>query len=238
MILCPAIRREARGFTLIEVLLAVAVFAIVLAAINTVYFGALRLRNKTHDAFEIALPLQQAVGIIKRDLGGIMLPGGTMTGQFQTTPTNNSDANIDFIGLRVSPDIFTCTGIIDDTSPWTELQKVTYFLADPTNNATGRDLIRAISRNPLPLNTVADEPEQQWLMGGVERMALQFYDGRTWIETWDSSLTTNLPVAIKVQIALAGQNSQRSLLSPIEFIVPVMVQPRTNTTAAATGGSL
>lgn len=231
----PAIRCRPRGFTLIEVLLAVAVFAIVLAAINTVFFGALRLRNKTHDAFEIALPLQQTVGIIKRDLGGIMLPGGTMAGQFQTTPTNNSGGNIDFIGLRVSPDIFTCTGIIDDTSPWAEVQKVTYFLADPTNNATGRDLIRSISRNPIPLNTT-DEPEQQWLMGGIERMAMQFYDGRAWAETWDSSLTTNLPMAIKVQIALTGQNNRSSLLAPIEFIVPVMVQPRTNTTATATGG--
>jgi len=235
MIFRPAMRHHACGFTLIEVLLAVAVFAIVLAAINTVFFGALRLRNKTHDAFEIALPLQQAVGIIKRDLGGIMLPGGTMTGQFQTTPTNNGGASIDFIGLRVSPDIFTCTGLIDDTSPWAEVQKVTYFLADPTNNATGRDLIRSISRNPLPLNTT-EEPEQQWLLGGIERMALQFYDGRAWTETWDSTLTTNLPMAIKVQIALAGQNSQRSLLAPIEFIVPVMVQPRTNTAATASGG--
>ena len=127
----------------------------------------------------------------------------------------------------------TCTALIDDTSPWAEVQKVTYYLATPTNNATGRDLIRSISRNPIPLNTT-DEPEQQWLMGGIDRMALQFYDGRAWTETWDSTLTTNLPMAIKVQIALTGQNSRRSLLAPIEFIVPVMVQPRTNTTA--TGG--
>jgi hypothetical protein len=118
-------------------------------------------------------------------------------------------------------------------SPWAEVQKVAYFLALPTNNAAGKDLIRSISRNPLPVN-VAEEPEQQWLMGGVDSMALQYYDGRAWTEVWDSSLATNLPLAIKVQIALAREDGRRSDQAPIEFIVPVMVQPLTNATASAT----
>lgn len=227
------IQRPARGFTLIEVLLAVAVFAIVLAAINTVFFGALRLRNKTNKAFEIALPLQQTVGIVKRDLDGIMLPGGLLSGQLQTTVTT-LDSATGSLGLRVSPDIFTCTGIIDDTSPWAEVRKVAYFLVMPTNDTPGKDLIRSITHNLLPVTT--DEPAQQWLMSGVEKMALQFYDGLTWTETWDSTTATNLPRAIKVQITLAQADNSRSTLAPVEFIVPVMVQARTNSTQQATGG--
>jgi general secretion pathway protein J len=235
MIPHPTPRRRAHAFTLIEVLLAVAVFAIVLAAINSVFFGALRLRNKTSQAFENALPLQHAVAIIKRDLEGIMLPGGTMSGQFQSAPTNFNTATVP-VGTRVSPDIFTSSGLIDDVSPWAEVQKVAYYLSDPTNNALGKDLIRSISRNPLPV-TAADQPEQQWLMSGIEAMALQYYDGRTWTETWDSSLTTNLPMAIKVQIALFSETGQRAGSAPVEIIFPIMVQPRTNTTTASGGGS-
>src|SRR5947207_14101285 len=52
-----------RGFTLLELLIAVAVFAIVLAAINAVFYGALRLRNKTTEAIKEALPMQQALAI-------------------------------------------------------------------------------------------------------------------------------------------------------------------------------
>src|SRR5436309_5204412 len=67
------------AFTLIEVLIAAAAFAIVLAAINAVFYSALRLRNKTAAALDEALPLQQAVAIIKRDLANIVVPGGTLS---------------------------------------------------------------------------------------------------------------------------------------------------------------
>ena len=237
------IQRRARGFTLIEVMLAVVVFAIVLGAINTVFFSALRLRNKAHEAFDTALPLQQTVGIIKRDLEGIMLPGGKFSGQFQTSPTTSSSTSTgssaaDLTGERVSPDIYTCSGYIDDTSPWADVQKVAYFLAEPTNStatAPGKDLVRSITHNLLPVLT--DDPVQQPLLSGVESFALTYYDGTSWTETWDSTTATNLPNAIKVQITLAQEKNQRSALAPIEFIVPVMVQRRTNSTQQATGGS-
>ena len=74
------------------------------------------------------------------------------------------------------------------------------------------------------------------LLSGVENLALTYYDGTSWTETWDSSTTTNLPVAIKVDITLAEAKGARSTLAPIEFIVPVMVQRRTNSTQQATGG--
>ena len=41
-------QKDGRAFTLIEVLLAVGVFAIVLFAINTVFFSALRLERATN----------------------------------------------------------------------------------------------------------------------------------------------------------------------------------------------
>lgn len=239
MIARPPILRRVRGFTLIEVLLAVAVFAIVLGAINTVFFAALRLRNKVSDAYEAALPVQQAIGIIKRDLAGIMVPAGQFSGALQTTPTtvdNTSGATV-VAGLRVSPDIYTCTGLVDDTSPFAEVQKVAYYLADPTNNTAGKDLIRSITRNLLPARS--EQPVEQWLMSGVESMAFLYFDGTTWADTWDSVATTNLPMAIKVQISRATEQKNISTLAPIEFIVPIMVQVRTNSASSTTtsGGS-
>src|SRR4051794_21731005 len=71
------------GFTLLELLLAVAIFGIVLAAINTVFFSAMRLRNKTVAAIQEALPLQQTLTLIKHDLQGLVVPG-TIAGALQT----------------------------------------------------------------------------------------------------------------------------------------------------------
>lgn len=222
------------GFTLLEVMLALIVCGIVLAAVNGVYFGALKLRNRTSANIEAALPIQHAVAVIKRDLTGIMLPGGSFGGPFQSTPTNTMNVVSAVLGVRTSPDIYTNTGIIDENTEFAAVQRVAYYLAVPTNNAAGSDLMRGVTRDLLPI-TVA-MPDPQFLMSGVAQLTMQFYDGSSWAETWDSTTATNLPLAVKVQITLTPEDRSRQDAAPIEFIVPVMVQARTNVTTTATGG--
>ena len=232
-----------RGFTLIEILIAVAAFAIVLAAINTVFYSALRLRNSTTAALEKALPLEHALGIIKRDLAGIVLPGGAMTGAFSTTSTSNSIAG------QSSPNFYTASGVIDETSPFADVQRVSYLLVASTNTAGGKDLVRSVSRNLLP--SLQDEYEQEWLLSGVQTLTFLYHDGTQWRDSWDSTvenpstgMSNGLPAAVKVQLQMAVENSggsrNRSRELPIELVVPIVVQQRTNQTqqiAAATGGT-
>src|SRR5438093_39015 len=153
-------RRCGSGITLLELLIAVVAFAIVLAAINAVFYGALRLRNKSVESLERSLPLEQATAIIKRDLANLVLPGGPLSGSLQTTSVTNSVAG------QSSPDFYTASGFIDETSPWAQVQKVSYALVPSSGRGGGNDLIRAITRNLLPV-TVMDQPIQQWLMSGV-----------------------------------------------------------------------
>ena len=169
----------AGGFTLIEVLIAVAIFAIVLAAINTVFYSALRLRNRSAAAFDEALPVQQAVAIIKRDLANLVVPGGTLSGSLQTTTITNS-----VVG-QASPDFYTSAGLMDDIVPWGDIERVSYLLVDSTNRAPGMDLYRAVTRNLL--SQTQDPPVQQRLMGGVQGLVFYFYDGEQWLDSWDSA---------------------------------------------------
>lgn len=240
MNLAPSSSRLNRGFTLLEVLIATVVFAIVLAAMNTVFFGALRLRNKATESIDEALPVQQALAIIKRDLSNLVLPGGTLSGAFQTTTITNSMAG------QMSPGFYTATALIDTMSPWAEVQRVSYGLVISTNRtAVGRDLIRATTRNLLPVLT-EDPPAQQWLMSGVENLRFFYYDGTQWRDSWDSSAvdlttgqTNSLPQAIKIQIQRSHEGSGQGavIAGPIELVVPVVVQARTNQTQQAGGGA-
>ena len=233
-----------------EVIIAVVAFAIVLAAINAVFYGALELRKKTLSSFDEALPLQQALAIIKRDLANIVLPGGTLSGSLQTTPTTGLNTGSSSSGTttgtpimpgQVSPNFYTATGIDDETSPFAEIQKVSYLLTDSTNRTGGKDLVRSVTRNLLP--SLQEQPVQQSLMSGVQMMIFLYYDGTQWRNTWDSTiadtktgLTNTLPQAIKVQLALASERTGRLAPAPIELIVPVVVQGRTNATSQANGG--
>jgi len=69
-----------RAFTLMEVLIATVIFSIVLTAINVTFYSAFRLRAKTTRLLEQSMPVNQALSTIKKDLRGILPPGGDMTG--------------------------------------------------------------------------------------------------------------------------------------------------------------
>src|SRR5512139_2947515 len=75
--------RCAPAFTLIEMLLAVAICAIVLLAVNGVFATALRLRDRTSEAVEESLPVNRALDNLYRDLKGTVGPGGFLAGDFK-----------------------------------------------------------------------------------------------------------------------------------------------------------
>jgi type II secretion system protein J len=221
----------ANGFTLIEMVLAIGISAIVLVTICTVFFAALRLRDSTQEMVDTETPIDQTMAIMERDLEGAMTPtNGTtkiLSGDFRV-------GNITSVGISepVSVEMFTSTGTMNDVKPWGDIQRVTYELRDPANhNGPGRDLIRSVTRNLLAVAT--PDVEDQWMMGGVQSITFQCYDGTQWWNTWDTtgvtSLNTNLPTAVRVNIQLAGNNNNAA---PIEIVVPIDSVSRTNHTAA------
>jgi type II secretion system protein J len=229
-------RRPIAAFTLMELLIGVSAFAIVLAALNGVFYAALRLRNKTTESLDQTLPLEQALATIKQDLANL-LPPGTLAGQLQTTPTTGLSAMGLLPGAQAtSPAFYTATGVIDETSPWAEVQRVTYFLAEPTNHTRGLDLVRAVTRNLLA--PIEEPPLYQRLAAGIDSLSFLFYDGADWIDSWDSTTADpKLPLAIKVQIGLTPQPTDRLRPLPIELVVPLEVQAGTNQTAQAQGAA-
>src|SRR5512140_3836512 len=80
----PSGRCFVRAFTLIEVILAIAIFSIVMVAINTVFFAAVRLREHATEAVERSMPLNRAFNILRRDLQNALPPGGVLAGDFRS----------------------------------------------------------------------------------------------------------------------------------------------------------
>ncbi len=207
-------------------ILAVGVAAIVLVAVNAVFFTALHLRDVTQAAVDEATPIDLALTVLRRDLQCAVPPepNGVLTGDFKV-------GNVTSLGssLPVSAEMFTATGVLHENEPWGDIQRVTYELKDAADrNAAGRDLVRSITRNLL--TTTTPDIEDQTLMSGVASLRFSCFDGTQWLDTWDTTDTstsdTNLPVAVRVQIQMAG-NDKNAL--PIEILVPIDSQSRTNT---------
>jgi hypothetical protein len=132
--------------------------------------------------------------------------------------------------------MFTATGALSDSAPWADIQRVTYELKPPTDlSATGQDLVRSVARNLLTVTT--PEVDDQVMLSGVASIKFSCYDGAQWQDTWDTtgatSVNTNLPLAVRVDIQMSGNNNAQ----PVEILVPIDSQSRTNMVLTATTGS-
>jgi len=226
-----------RAFTLIEMVLAIGVAALVLLAIHSVLFGALRLRDAASDLVDATTPVDMTLTTIRRDLQCVVTPtNGTtkiLSGDFRAGDVQSYGVSGD-----VAVEMYTATGALSANAPWADIQRVTYELKPPTDGTTGqgKDLVRSTMRNLL--STTTPEVDDQLLLSGVESIKFSCYDGTQWQDTWDttgmtSTLYTNLPTAVRVDLQMTGGNSQ----GPIEILVPIDAQPRTNMVFTATTGS-
>jgi type II secretion system protein J len=241
-----------KAFTLVEVILAIGIFAIVLVAINTAFFAALRLRQKTSDALEQRLPLDHALGVLRRDLMNAVPPGGVLAGDFRSgnsgggggssSKSGSSSTAAANRGLGTGQngglDFFTSTGALKGDAPWGDIQEVNYQLQEPADrlHTFGRDLVRTVTRNLLA--TATQVADIQRLAGNVENLDFFYFDGTQWRDSWDTTTgDTGLPQAVRVKLQLASADgpSPRGA-QPVEMVVLLETHSSTNQTQTASGG--
>jgi len=246
------------GFTLLELLLATAIFAIVVVAINTVFFAAMRWRRAVTSALDESVPVRQALQVLRKDLLNTVSPNGVLAGHFRfggpgfgastpslggtpnmsaTTASGSSTANLGMNqAVQGGLDFFTATGVIKDYTPGADIQEVNYQLVEPLDSeaALGRDLARSVTRNLLAFaNPTA---EQQRILHNVENLTFEFFDGNQWREIWDTTTSdTALPLAVRVRLLMAlDRTNEVAHREPIEMIVRLNSIPSatdTNSTA-------
>lgn len=242
----PSPRHGCRAFTLIELLLAITLSAIIISATVAVLFGALRLRNETERRADASAALQQALSVLRRDLANIALPASDSTNAMAGSLVYGGITGInDPAGTGMQ--LYTTTGVVTDMARWGDLQKVGYVLRLPTNAATtiGRDLHRVVTRNLLPV--LAETYDDQLLLQNVESFQMSFYDGTSWRMAWGgTNEMVSLPRVIRVDLVvndidpadLARGNLANRTRLPYQLVVPVVVTPATNSafSSAGTGG--
>jgi type II secretion system protein J len=223
-----------QAFTLIEMVLAIGITAIVLICVSTALFTALHLRNATAEMVDAESPVDSAISFLKRDLQCCVTPtNGTskiLSGDFRT---GDGIASVGVSGT-VAIEMYTATGSLSDSAPWGDIQRVTYELKNPADlSMPGKDLYRSFVRNLLSVST--PKVEDQLMLSGVSSIKFSCYDGAQWQATWDttsvSSVDTNLPQGVRVDIQMAGNAAAQ----PIELVVPIDATARTNMVLSTTG---
>lgn len=257
--------RSTRAFTLLELLIATAIFAVVLLAINTVFFAGLTLQRRATSALDDSLPVQNALAMLRHDLQNTVNPGGVLAGHFrmggpasalnsgaatvsgtadastQTGATATGASTASASGQTGGLDFFTTTGVLRDHTQGADIVEVNYQLKDPlekTDKTWGLDLVRSVTPNLLATSTL--ESEEQRLLQNVESLEFEFYDGSDWQDTWDTSEGTPLPQAVRANLLMATDPARAvSVREPIRLVVRLNSIPASTndtSTAAEPGG--
>ncbi|MBL4832063.1 MAG: type II secretion system minor pseudopilin GspJ [Aliivibrio sp.] len=184
-------RRAILGFTLIEVLVAIAVFASLSLGAYQVVNQAQRGNQISKVSIERIKQLQRSLIFLDNDFRQ-MAPR-----QFRTDGEEASKKLLyagDYVGESQSQGIlFVRLGWQNpqQTFPRGEITKVGYRLIDGT-------LERVWWRYP---DTVSgDQPITVKLLDKVSDLHFFFYDGKSWLESWDKELM--LPAAVKLSMRL------------------------------------
>ncbi len=222
--------KRAHAFTLIEMLMALAACAIILAAIYGVFSRAVHLRdNATHRTREVRVRAH-AASIIRNDLRNALVSGGTLAATLEGSQDGHGGG---FPGYLK----FTATTAKDaDDELGGDVQEIEYYIARDPDAADQKAgvLVRTINRDLL--NTTKQQPPEERVLAGVEAMELSFYSGSAWKTSWEVTTDSKtLPEAVRVSIQPVA-DADGNKPAAIEVLVPWVTQSAIEATTTTPAG--
>jgi len=187
-VLRPRAKSAEKGFTLLEVLIAIAIFSVVSLASFTIFDTVLRGDENSKIRSERQNELQRAFLLMERDFTQIAKRTMRVNGE---APSNNF--------LKTSDDSFLANeqAIAFVRNGWTnpglllprgDMQSVAYRLVDNTLERLHYNFVDAV---------VGQAPRIRPLITQVTQLAFEFYDGNEWQKKWSGQ---TLPQAIAIEI--------------------------------------
>ena len=177
-----------KGFTLLEVLIAIAIFSIISLSSFSIFDTVLKGDEISKQRSERHNELQRAFLIIERDVLQIARRSIRLNGE---SPLNNF--------LQTSGDAFTSDeqALAFVRHGWTnpnlllprsDMQAVAYRLVDETLERLHFNFVDAV---------VGEEPKVRPLIKNISELTFEYYDGKKWQETWSDK---TLPLAIAIEV--------------------------------------
>lgn len=191
------VKRSARGFTLLELIIAIAIFSLISVMAYSGLYSAQLTSQRVEEAGERLSALQVAFSLIARDLQqSVNRPVRDAFGEMQLA----------FMGTRTGVGAmleFTRTGLRNPAAfPRSSLQRVAYAVEED-------ELLRLVW--PSLDRGYGAEPVRTPILKGVKQVELRFMDiERNWVDQWPPMTLENatesvLPVAVEVTVDTADQ---------------------------------
>lgn len=191
-----------RGFTLLEVLIAIAIFTVISLSSFTIFNTVLNADERSQKSTSRQNELQRAFLLIERDFLQIAQRTMRFDGEAPLKEFIHTDSNYASDGQSIGfvRNGWTNPGLL---LPRSDMQSVAYHLNESTLERLHFNFVDAV---------VGEEPKIRPLITGVKTLSFEFFDGKVWQEKLDSK---SMPLAIAIELDLEDYGLIRR-----QFIVP------------------
>jgi general secretion pathway protein J len=196
--------RNNNGFTLIEVMVALALMVILTGALYGTYFSVIRAREHGGARSEARRELSSTLGMLRNEIASSFYLSGMATATTGNQAATNPGQNLQFVvedrdsfGNPASLLQFTSiTPPKAGTVPSSDVQAVRYSVLEKEGVLTlakeSKDLYLQVKSSPFPM------------IENIEGFQVECYDGSKWVKTWDTALRPQLPDNVRVTVTLKG----------------------------------
>jgi len=216
-------KHKKTGFTLVEILVAMALILTVISIVYGSYFAA----SKSAQTCKAKLNLLQQMRIVLDQMARQISctyvspveansPSVAETSQVKQTLSENSISYFKSNPSHSNGEILhlvTTRGIPLQQQAADGLFDVTYKF-DRTNRTLFLSQERFISTKQ------SLDSQKYWLplLNNVESVELEFFDGKQWLRTWDFDDAATPPLAAKIQITCEDENHRKSSCSTAAYV--------------------
>ena len=207
-----ATTRRPTGFTLVEVMIAIGILALVIASIYSTWTAILRASKSGQTAAAAVQRTRIVVRLLEDSLSSAQSFGAN-PGYYGFMAENGDEASLSFVA-RLSQ-AFPRGGRFGDL----DVRRVT-FSVQPGSDG-GRNLV--LRQVPLVMETDEDESEHPIVLSkNVKEFSMEFWDSRLndWVDEWKQ--TNQLPRLVMFTLRLADTARP---LSPVEEISRIVSIP-------------
>lgn len=198
--------RGNRGFTLIEVLVALALLVILSGALYGTFFSVTKARERGAERMDVRRELSSTLALVRSELASTYFKSGSKYGTNALSEFVVEDR--DTFGKPSSLLQFTALASPRvDTPPSSDLIAVRYLVKEKEGGGltlTREAKDRYLSTKSLPYPVMDD----------LEGFLVECYDGAKWVKSWDTQLNTRLPDCVRVTVTLKGGEKYSVLATP------------------------
>jgi type II secretion system protein J len=212
-----------KAFTLVEIMVAVAVFSIIIAAIYSTWILVLRSSKVGQEAAAQVQRQRIAIRTIEDSLSCIQSFQASM--QYYSFIVQNGDQPVLSFTSRL-PDIFPRNGRFQGFN----LRRLTFTIEPGADNE--KNLV--LRQNPILMDMDSDEQSYPLVLArNVKDFVVECWDTNAmdWAEEWDD--TNSIPTMVRVTLTLGDK-----LSAGIPLIREIAVPSSTLPTVAQTGGGV